>query len=41
MSFLETVSRAKTHLQEQGRVSLRALKRELDLDDEALEERVA
>jgi class 3 adenylate cyclase/tetratricopeptide (TPR) repeat protein len=40
MSFLETVGRAKAHLREQGRVSLRALKREFALEDEALEELV-
>ena len=40
MGFLEIVGRAKLHLREQGRVSLRALKREFDLDDEALEELV-
>jgi class 3 adenylate cyclase len=37
MSFLDTVGRAKTYLREQGRISLRALKREFELDDEALE----
>lgn len=40
MGFLEIVGRAKAHLREQGRVSLRALKREFDLDDEVLEELV-
>ena len=40
MSFLETITRAKTHLQEHGRVSLRVLKRECQLDDDALEELV-
>jgi class 3 adenylate cyclase/tetratricopeptide (TPR) repeat protein len=40
MSFLDTVRRAKTYLEEQGRVSLRALKREFGLDDEALDELV-
>jgi class 3 adenylate cyclase/tetratricopeptide (TPR) repeat protein len=40
MSFLEIVGRAKAHLREQGRVSLRALRREFDLDDESLEELV-
>ena len=40
MSFLETIRRAKSFLKEQGRVSLRALKREFDLDDDALEELV-
>jgi len=38
MSFLDTVRRAKTYLEEQGRVSLSALKREFELDDEVLEE---
>ena len=37
MSFLETVARAKNYLQEHGRVSLRALKLEFELDDEQLE----
>jgi class 3 adenylate cyclase/tetratricopeptide (TPR) repeat protein len=41
MNILETVGRAKAHLEEHGRVSLRVLKREFDLDDEALEELVA
>jgi len=40
MSFLDTVERAKAYLERQGRVSLRALKREFDLDDAALEELV-
>ena len=40
MSFLEIVRRARAHLEEQGRVSLRALRREFDLDDEALEDLV-
>ncbi len=40
MSFLETVRRARSHLEEQGRVSLRALKREFDLGDDALAELV-
>ncbi len=40
MSFLETVRRARAHLEEQGRVSQRALKREFDLEDETLEELV-
>ena len=38
MSFLDTIRRAKTYLQEQGRVSLSALKREFDLGDEVLDE---
>ncbi|MCP5067851.1 MAG: AAA family ATPase [bacterium] len=36
MSFLDIVRRAKAYLEEQGRVSLRALKREFDLDEETL-----
>ena len=37
MSFLDTVLRAKTYLEGQGRVSLRALKLEFGLDHEQLE----
>ncbi len=37
MSFLSTVARAKTYLEEQGRVSLSALKLEFDLDNARLE----
>ncbi|HXJ36133.1 MAG TPA: adenylate/guanylate cyclase domain-containing protein [Candidatus Eisenbacteria bacterium] len=40
MSFLDVVRRVRVHLQEQGRVSLRALRREFDLDDAALGELV-
>ena len=40
MSFLETVRRARSHLEEQDRVSLRALKREFELDDDARDELV-
>ena len=40
MSFLETVEQARGFLARNGRVSLRALKREFDLDDDALEELV-
>jgi class 3 adenylate cyclase/predicted ATPase len=40
MSFLDTVARAKTYLREHGRVSLRGLKREFELDDATLEELV-
>jgi class 3 adenylate cyclase len=40
VSFLETVSQAKAHLQEHGRVSLRGLKREFALDDDAVDELV-
>jgi len=38
MSFLETVERARAFLERNGRVSLRALQREFDLDDDALDE---
>jgi len=38
MSFLDTILRAKTYLEGEGRVSLGALKREFELDDEVLEE---
>ncbi len=37
MSFLDTVRRARTYLEERGRVSLSALKLEFDLDDARLE----
>ena len=40
MNVLETVDRAKTQLQEHGRVSLRMLKREVELDADALDELV-
>jgi class 3 adenylate cyclase len=40
LSFLETVRRARSHLMEQDRVSLRALEREFELDAEALDELV-
>ena len=40
MNVLETVDRAETHLQEHGRVSLRMLKREFELDADALDELV-
>ena len=40
MSFLETIERARTFLERNGRVSLRALKREFQLDADALEELV-
>lgn len=40
MSILDTVNRAKEHLREQGRLSLRLLKRELGLDDDILAELV-
>jgi class 3 adenylate cyclase len=38
MSFLETIETARAFLERNGRVSLRVLKREFELDDEALEE---
>ena len=38
MSFLETVEKARAFLERNGRVSLRALQREFDLDDDALDE---
>ena len=38
MSFLEIVDRARSYLQKQQRISLRALRREFDLDKEALED---
>ncbi len=37
MSFLQTVEKARAFLERNGRVSLRALKREFDLDDDAPE----
>jgi len=37
MSFLDTVRQAKSYLEEQGRVSLSALKLEFDLDDARLQ----
>jgi len=40
VNVLETVDRAETHLQEHGRVSLRMLKREFELDADALDELV-
>ncbi len=38
MSFIETVRRARELLREEGRISLRALQREFNLDDGALDE---
>lgn len=38
MSFLETLERARAFLERNGRLSLRALQREFELDDDALEE---
>src|SRR5262245_34791836 len=40
MSFLEIVVRAKAYLARHHRVSLRALRREFDLDDQGVEELV-
>ena len=40
MSFIETVRRARHLLREEGRIILRGLTREFDLDDDALEELV-
>ncbi len=40
MSFIETVRRAGDLLRQQGRISLRALKREFELDDDTLEDLV-
>jgi class 3 adenylate cyclase len=40
MSFLDIVERAKAYLTRHQRVSLRALRREFGLDDQALEELV-
>ena len=37
MSFLDTIRRAKAYLDEQGRVSFRALKLEFGLDEEQLQ----
>jgi class 3 adenylate cyclase len=38
MSFLETIEKARAFLERNGRVSLRALQREFNLDDDALDE---
>ena len=40
MGFLETVEQARAFLERNGRVSLRGLKREFELDDDGLEELV-
>jgi hypothetical protein len=37
MSFLETIEQARTFLERNGRVSFRALQREFDLANDALE----
>ncbi len=36
MSFLENIRLAKAHLEEQGRISLRAIRSEFDRDDDEL-----
>ena len=41
MGFIETVGRAGDLLRERGRITIRGLKREFDLDDDALEELVS
>ncbi len=38
MNLLEVVRQVRRHLEESGRVSYRMLRRQLDLDDDALEE---
>ena len=38
MGFLDTVRHADTLLRQEGRVSVRALRRELDLDDKTLDD---
>ena len=38
MNLLDIIRDARRHLQENGRVSLRVLRRQFELDDEALEE---
>ena len=40
MGFRETVHQAKTYLEEHGRVSLRGLQRQFDLDNQELDELV-
>ncbi len=40
MKLLEVLREARRHLEENGRVSYRMLRREFDLDDEALEDLV-
>lgn len=40
VNFIEIVRRARTLLREEGRITLRGLKSEFDLDDDALEELV-
>jgi class 3 adenylate cyclase len=40
VSFIETVRRARDLLRQEGRITLRGLKREFDLDDDALDELV-
>jgi hypothetical protein len=38
LSFIGILGRAKAHLREQGRLSVRALQREFELDDATLDE---
>ena len=38
MSYLETVRRAREVLRKEGRISVRGLRRELELDEAAVEE---
>jgi TOMM system kinase/cyclase fusion protein len=38
VSFIDAIERARTFLERNGRISLRALQREFELDDDALEE---
>ena len=38
MNLLEIIREARNHLRENGRVSLRVLRRQFELDDEALAE---
>jgi class 3 adenylate cyclase len=40
MTFLDTIGRVKAYILEHGRVSLRALKREFELDDDAVDDLV-
>jgi hypothetical protein len=41
VSFIQTVRRAREILKEEGRITLRGLKREFDLGDDVLDELVA
>ena len=38
MSLFDHIARVREHLQQQGRVSFRAIRREFDVDDDGLEE---